>query len=221
MAVATLITVVGLADSSAKAVAADFDALRATRRSVLYDASTPVDYLDPDRRERLIRLTGVRSAGLQAAADSGDLLIESASFSARRTRGSLIAMQAGTFDALGLRLLSWRVFDEGHDQRQEAVAVMGAVLARELLPQDIAAGGTGARIALAGRELTVVGIFDSSDPVLATSVAVRTGWRAVQPALALEPTRLRSQIGGRTRDLVLGLVVLAAMFCASSSPRER
>lgn len=143
LGIASLVVTVGFAQTAARQIASQFDAVAATQIVI-----TPGDTqtrsgervatatLPWDAPERVARLAGVEAAGLVGAVDVGELSITAVPVNdpsaAAVTSVPLIAATGGLLDAVRGTVVTGRLFDDGHDQRADRVAVLGARAADRL-----------------------------------------------------------------------------------------
>ena len=136
--------------------------------------------------------------GVLASTAFGRLSQEASSIYGDNTGSIVIAADAGFFSTF--ELLDWegRSFDRGFVDRSDAVAVVGAIAAREL---GLAPPFGTEAINVGGRRITVIGMFGASprDPLLATAAIVPRTWAE---KARLEPVidriTIRSRIGATT-----------------------
>ena len=142
LGIASLVVTIGFAQTAAGQIAKQFDAVSATQVVIspgttqTRNGSAPTAQLPWDAPERVERLVGVVTAGLVAEVPTKDLTITAVPVndpSAPATVSPpLIATSAGLLDAVRGQVVTGRFFDEGHDERGDRVAVLGARAAERL-----------------------------------------------------------------------------------------
>lgn len=143
LGIASLVVTIGFAQTAARQIASQFDAVAATQVIIepgstqLANGGTAATTRLPwDAEQRVERLAGVEAAGLISAVDIGEGTITAVPVndpSAPETLGPpLLAASPGLFDALRGTLDTGRTFDQGHDDRADRVVMLGARAADEL-----------------------------------------------------------------------------------------
>jgi putative ABC transport system permease protein len=166
LGVAALVATLGLAQTAAAQVVGRFDAVAAThvvvepRTTAGPEAATsaappPVPW---DAEDRLARLNGVVAAGTYAPVTDGTAVttvpVADPSGAARHDL-AVVAASPGLIDALRGRVVTGRLFDAGHDQRADPVALLGERAADRLHLNRVTAQPT---VFVGDTELTVIGI---------------------------------------------------------------
>jgi putative ABC transport system permease protein len=166
--VAALVATVGLGQTASGQISDRFDAVSATRVVVEAgerdgpDGTVQATRLPWDAADRVTRLAGVAAAGTFARLDVGDARVRGVPIN--DPSGSIdhdIPVTAGTeglFDAVNSRLSAGRFFDSGHDQRGDAVVVLGRYAAQRL---GISRLTSQPSIFIGNRSFTVVGVLDT------------------------------------------------------------
>jgi ABC-type antimicrobial peptide transport system permease subunit len=137
---AALVATLGLSRTAGNQIVGRFDALAATeiqvRTKVPRGTAVPPGSLPWDAPARLERLNGVAAAGNLSTVDVGGQLVTTSPVNdpQRQTELKLTVLAAspGLFDAARTTLATGRVFDEGHSQRADRVAVLGPNAAERL-----------------------------------------------------------------------------------------
>jgi putative ABC transport system permease protein len=211
LGVAALVATMGLAQTAGGQIAGRFDAVTATEVVVApRDASgpgarsddgsaTPTASLPWDAETRLGRLAGVESAGTYSRLTIGDARIRTVpvvdpSGSSEQVL-PVAAASAGLLPTLHGEVATGRFFDEGHDRRADAVAVLGANAAERL---DINRVDVQPTVFIGDRPFTVIGIIDgvSRRTELLDAVIIPNGTAAALYDLtAPDEVRIRTALG--------------------------
>ncbi|WP_203454414.1 ABC transporter permease [Jiangella aurantiaca] len=166
LGIAALVATIGLGQTAAGQISDRFDAVAATRVTVEPgetdgpDGEVALTQLPWDAPQRLERLAGVASAGTFATVDVGGDPVRGVPYGTQEQTVPVAAASPGLFDALGARLSGGRVFDEGHDERGDAVVVLGRYAADRL---GINRVDSQPSIFIGDRAFTVIGILDAVD----------------------------------------------------------
>ncbi len=141
LGVAALVATLGLAKTAGNQIVRQFDELEATR-VVLSNAErqgrneTQLSAIPFDAEDRLTRLNGVEAAGTKTPVDVGGGLARSVPLIDPQGQNEfqipVIAASPGLFDAVRATVRTGRFFDTGHDERSDAVAVLGPGAANRL-----------------------------------------------------------------------------------------
>ena len=164
LGIGALVATLGLAQTASGQVASHFDRLAATHISVEPgDVDNPTSAEEPlelpwDAETRLTRLNGAEAAGTytRLALDESvrSLPIIDPTETTDQEFG-VVAASPGLIEALSGTIVSGRVFDFGHDQRGDQVAVLGANAAVSL---HISRVDTQPTIFIGDRPFTAIGI---------------------------------------------------------------
>ena len=143
LGVAALVATLGLAKTAGGQIVARFDELEATRVEVSVDDTgffgdqqdqpNPIPF---DAEDRLNRLNGVVAAGTKTElAPDGDLarsvpVIDP--LGQNEFQIPMFAASPGLLEAVRGELETGRWFDEGHNQRRDAIAILGPAAAERL-----------------------------------------------------------------------------------------
>ena len=166
LGIAALVATVGLGQTAAGQITDRFDAIAATRVTVEPgetegpNGEVALTQLPWDAPERIERLAGVDSAGTFASVDVGTAPVRGVPYGTLEQTVPVAAASPGLFDALGARLASGRFFDAGHDERADAVVVLGRYAAERLGVNRVDSQPS---IFIGERAFTVIGILDSVD----------------------------------------------------------
>lgn len=175
IATAMIVAITGMSRSAADEVAGQFEKLKATSMTLSYSDKVPAKYVSVDRQTRIQSLIGVRSAGLVMESQNAKVPLTGGTAGVVTT-GKVLAMTSGAEQAKSLAVISGRLFDSGHVARADSVALIGALLAKQIFPQGAAAGNLNVMMQIAGRYVLVMGVVDSTDPIVASSIIVPLGW---------------------------------------------
>ena len=164
LGVAALVATLGLAQTAAAQVAGRFDAVAATH-VVVEPRTTGGSGTDAapaslpwDAEPRLDRLNGVVASGTYALATDGAAVTTvpvADPSGASRLDLAVAAASPGLIDALRGRVVTGRLFDAGHDQRADPVALLGERAADRLHLNRVTGQPT---VFVGDIELTVIGI---------------------------------------------------------------
>jgi len=185
LGIAALVSTLGLAKTAGNQIVTRFDALAATSVTVenrtqgFSFSGTPQESNIPwDAEDRLTRLNGVVAAGTQSIVDTNNELARSVPINDPLGQSEfsidVYAASPGLFDAIGATLATGRFYDEGHNERQEPVAVLGPGAARRL---NISRVDQQPAIFIGDTTLVVVGILDDTqrEPVLLDAIIIPNG----------------------------------------------
>ncbi|NED95387.1 ABC transporter permease [Phytoactinopolyspora alkaliphila] len=166
--VAALVSTIGLGQTASGQISDRFDATSATRVVVEAgerdspDGAVQATELPWDAADRVARLSGVASAGTFARVAVGGANVRGVPIN--DPSGSIdhdipvTAVTEGLFDAVNGVLSTGRFFDSGHDERGNAVVVLGRYAAERLGINRVDAQPS---IFIGDRPFTVVGILDT------------------------------------------------------------
>ncbi|MGD9751566.1 MAG: ABC transporter permease [Acidimicrobiia bacterium] len=184
LGVAALVATLGLARTAGNQIITRFDELAATSVQVRpanqgfgFGGDQPVRSSIPwDAGDRLSRLNGVRAAGtyspLGTKAARTYPVIDPTVGDALQL--PVVAVSAGTFDAVRAQVRTGRVFDDGHNTRRDPVAVLGPAAAQRL---NVTRVDQAPVVFIDDRPLVIVGILDgvARQPELLGAVIVPDG----------------------------------------------
>ena len=186
LGVAALVATLGLARTAGNQILTRFDELVATEvtvepnnnRGFSFSGNRTVSLLPFDADSRLSRLNGVVAAGTISEVDVGGGLARSVPVNdplgQHEFQVPVVAVSAGLFEAARVDLLTGRVFDQGHDERGDRVAVLGPGAARRL---NVTQTANGPAIFIDDQVLTVVGILADVErkPELLNAIIIPNG----------------------------------------------
>lgn len=136
---ASLVATLGLSRTASHQIIGRFDELAATE--ILVSALPAAEGRRPndlpwDAPARVQGLNGVVAAGTMSAVDVGDVLVSGSPMTDPRRRSTFkLPIEAASpelFTAVRARVRTGRLPDQGHSERQERVAVLGARAAEQL-----------------------------------------------------------------------------------------
>jgi macrolide transport system ATP-binding/permease protein len=198
---AALVATVGLSRTAGNRIVGRFDELAATEVVVTTapSAAVPGATVIPwDAPERLGRLDGVASVGNVSSVDVGPALTTDTAVSdpngQNAFRLAVKAASPGLFDAVRAKVGAGRVFDAGHSDRADHVAVLGPSAAQRL---GIATVDRMPAIRIGDERFLVVAILDdvARQPDLLGSVIIPEGtareqYRLTSPEKVVVETRI-------------------------------
>ncbi len=185
LGIGALVATIGFAQTTAGQLARQFDAFAATQvvaspaqarnseGNSVATARLPWDAVD-----RLERLAGIDEAALITEVELGEGTVTAVPIndpSAPSTAAPRVfATSAGLIDTIEGNIIHGRLFDEGHDERQDRVALLGNRLAERL---GVTRVDSQPSIFIDGLPYAVVGVFDGVQQrgELLESVVVSTG----------------------------------------------
>ncbi|MBI9114173.1 ABC transporter permease [Sanguibacter suaedae] len=144
LGIGSVVVTVGLAQTAAGQIGAQFDAVSATQVSVAPKTSggsmggttRALTRLPWDAPERVLRLNGVEEAGLVASVAIGDVDITAVPVNdpsaARPTSPQVLATSGHLLEAVRGEVTAGRYFDDGHGERGDRVVVLGERAAEKL-----------------------------------------------------------------------------------------
>ncbi|MFC7963361.1 ABC transporter permease [Streptomyces cinereoruber] len=185
---AAALATLGITASAAGAVSDQFDALKATQVTVKFPATPAADVQpqpEPATAERARALNGVRAAGLRSRAADHPLVTRLAGGTENELpEGNITAAQTEALEALAATLERGRWFDEGHEKRQDRVALLDTAAADRL---TVDGATPNPLVYVNGTAFTVIGVYRA--PVGntdLTSTVVLPYWAARQAPAKLE-----------------------------------
>ncbi len=167
LGVAALVATLGLARTAGNQILTRFDELAATevtiepeRRFFGFGNQQTISVIPFDAEDRLTRLNGVVAAGTISEIDTGGALASSVPvddpLGQNEFQIPVLAVSPGLFEAARAQVLTGRVFDSGHDERRDLVAVLGPGAARRL---NITQTANAPAVFVGDQPLTVVGVL--------------------------------------------------------------
>ena len=165
---AALVATLGLSRTAGNQIVGRFDELAATEVVIRTKTPTgntvPAGALPWDAPARLDRLNGVVAAGTMSTVDVGADLVTTSPIrdpSAQTAfKLTVVAASPGLFDAVRARVQTGGLFDEGHSQRADRIAVLGPNAAAKL---GIDRVDNLPALAIGDRIYTVVGVLSDVD----------------------------------------------------------
>lgn len=167
LGIGALVATLGIAQSAGNQIVGRFDALAATsvsvesERSGFFFGSQPISVLPQDSQERIERLNGVVAAGSLSTVDTNGALVRSVPVVDPLGRSEfqirVLAVSPGLFEAIVTDLGTGRLFDAGHDERGDLVAVLGPAAATQLNLNRV---DQSPAIFIGDTTLSVIGIID-------------------------------------------------------------
>ncbi|MDH3295790.1 MAG: ABC transporter permease [Acidimicrobiia bacterium] len=167
LGVAALVATLGLARTAGNQILTRFDELTATEVTIepergfsAFGNEPTVSVIPFDADDRLARLNGVVAAGTISEVDTGGALARSVPvddpLGQNEFQIPVLAVSPGLFDAARVQVLTGRVFDAGHDERRDPVAVLGPGAARRL---NVTQAANAPAVFVGDQPLIVVGIL--------------------------------------------------------------
>ncbi len=210
LGVAALVATLGLARTAGNQIVTRFDELSATSVEVrpansggFFGDGRPVRSSIPwDAGDRLARLNGVRAAGTFSSLGAKPSRTVPVVDPTGRDVVQLpvIATSGGTFDAVRATVRTGRTFDEGHNLRGDAVAVLGPAAAQRL---NVTRVDQGPVVFVDEKPLVIVGILAdvSRQPELLGAVIVPDGIARTRFALA-SPAQVQVDVSVGAAELI-------------------
>lgn len=201
LGIAALVATLGLGQTAAGQISERFDAVAAVRVVVEAtqregpDGDVQLTQLPWDSPDRVERLAGVESAGTFAEVDVAGATVRGVPFGAIDQAISVAGASPGLFTATGARLSAGRFFDMGHDERGDAVVLLGRYAAERLGVNRVDSQPS---IFIGERAFTVIGIVDSVDyrsDVLDSVVMPMGTARELYGLEAPQALEIRTQLG--------------------------
>lgn len=204
LGIGSVVVTVGLAQTAAGQISAQFDAVAATQVVVEPDTTgdswsgnaRPKTRLPWDSAERVLRLNGVEHAGLIAAVNTSNAKVTAVPVndpSVAATIGpAVLATSGGLLDAVRGQVITGRYFDEGHSDRADRVVVLGERAAAKLGVSRLESQPS---IFIGENSYTVIGIVNAMErrPDLLDAVILPMGTARADFALT-RPDELQIQI---------------------------
>ncbi|MCP3856300.1 MAG: ABC transporter permease [Actinomycetia bacterium] len=224
LGVAALVATLGLAKTAGNQIVSRFDELEATRVIV-----TPVERqqgrqnrqvskIPFDAGDRLRRLNGVVAAGTKSEV-SVDGLARSVPvidpLGQNEFQIPVLAASPGLFDAVRATLTTGRVFDAGHSERADHVAVLGPGAAGRL---NLTRVDNTPAVFVGEEALVVIGILDdvAREPDLLNAIIITDGYAHNRLGL-LAPAEVHVEVEVGAAELI---GTQAALALAPDTPEE-
>ncbi|MFI7573710.1 ABC transporter permease [Micromonospora sp. NPDC049497] len=180
--IAALVATLGLAATAGARIVSHFDELAATSVTVLPAQGGGPQRSDSalpwDAAQRVGRLNGVVAAGTMSTLDLPGTPVRATAvvdpLSNDDARPPLVAASPGLLEAVRGSLTSGRWYDQGHDDRRDAVVVLGGRLASRLHLADVSQAPA---VFVDGRAFTVIGVLGTAvgSPSLLEAVIMPDG----------------------------------------------
>ena len=200
LGIGALVATLGISKTAGNQIVGRFDALAATEIVATPRAAgkTALNAIPWNAEQQLTRLNGVVAAGTLADVPVKGLLVRAVPINdplgQSQFQMPIKAVSPGLFQAVRGHLSSGRIFDKGHSDRHERVAVIGQAAATRL---NLARVDQLPAIYLGDKLYTVLGILDSvaRQPDLVSSIIIPEGtaqseFRLAGPSLAQIETRI-------------------------------
>jgi putative ABC transport system permease protein len=218
LGIAALVTTIGVGQTASGQIAERFDEAAATRvvveadsRSFGEEQDVALTRLPWDSPERAMRLAGVESAGSYTRVGTGGQVSGSPAtdpVGEGRFDVPISAVSPGLFDAVRAQLATGRLFDSGHDERADHVAVLGTYAAERLGVNRVDSQPS---VFIGERAFTVIGILDSvaaraelQDAVIIPEGTARQMYGVTQPqALEIRTVLGAAQQVGRQAPIAV------------------
>lgn len=184
LGVAALVATLGLAKTAGNQIVARFDELAATKvtvqpnRSFNRSPNAQTSAIPWDAGDRLQRLNGVNAAGTKSDVQVNGELARSVPVidpqGQTEFQVPVIAASPGLFRSARTSLYTGRVFDEGHDERADPVAVLGPAAAQRL---NVTRVDNSPAIFIGNESFAVIGILASTqrEPGLLNAIIIPNG----------------------------------------------
>ncbi|MEE9415925.1 MAG: ABC transporter permease [Acidimicrobiales bacterium] len=181
LGVAALVATLGLAKTAGNQIVGRFDELAATRVTITPDTrgfgqqQRQISVIPWDAGDRLNRLNGVVAAGTKSDVEVGNRLARAVPvidpLGQTEFQIPVIAVSAGTLDAVRSTLATGRTFDKGHNDRADNVAVLGPSAAQRL---GVTRVDNLPAIFIGDQPFAVVGILESTarEPDLLSAIII-------------------------------------------------
>ena len=170
LGIASVVVTIGLAQTAAGQIAAQFDAVAITQAMASprmvstggWGNQQPMTVLPWDSDQRAERIAGVEAAGLVAGVDVAGATVTSVPIidpsAPPPVSPQVFAASPDLFDAIRANVRAGRLFDIGHDSRADRVVILGSRAAERL---NVSRIETQPSIFIGDRSYTVMGIIDS------------------------------------------------------------
>lgn len=170
LGIGSLVATVGFAQTAASQIAAQFDSYASTQVVVTpaeaqgRNTTVAAGRLPWDAPERVMRLAGVEGAGLTGPVDLAGETITAVPINdpsaAAVASPTMFAVSPGILDAVDGNIATGRMFDSGHSDRADRVAVLGARAAERLGVNRVDSQPS---IFIGGIAYAVIGIADGME----------------------------------------------------------
>jgi putative ABC transport system permease protein len=156
--VGTFVAVLGITSTATGQISDRFDAMKATEVIVedqSGDSGAGGDPFSTASVERGVRIEGVVAAGVYAPGSEADLA--SSIGSSLSSVVGLVGASPEALDIIKPRLVTGRIYDNGHETRRERVALLSSSIANRLGVNDL---GAHPAVYIKGIPFAVIGIYD-------------------------------------------------------------
>lgn len=206
LGVVALVATLGLTKTSGNQIVSRIDELQATSVSVsnrteggFFGPRSGISVIPWDAEDRMVRLNGVVAAGTLTRVDTAGALVSSVPINDPLGQSEfaidVLAVSPGLFDAVLADLATGRLFDFGHSERHDPVAVLGSGAAARL---NVGRVDQQPAIFVGDTTLAVIGIVAdvSREPALLNSVIIPDGTaRALFNTEAPAEVHIRTELG--------------------------
>lgn len=183
LGITALVSTIGLAGTAGNQIVSRFDELAETRVQLSpadtgFGGNSGTSSIPWDSESRLTRLNGVAAAGTKSDVDVSGALSRSVPvvdpLGINEHQISVIATSGGLLDAVRGTVRTGRYFDEGHNERGDAVVVLGPAAADRL---NVFRIDTQPAIFIGEQSFTVLGIIDevAREPDLLNAIVMPDG----------------------------------------------
>lgn len=205
LGIGALVATLGIAQTAGNQIVGRFDELAATSVSVendtggFFQGGASISIIPRDAEARIIRLNGVVAAGSLSSVDTAGALVRSVPVIDPRGRSEfqirVFGASPGLFEAVVAELGTGRLFDAGHDERGDLVAILGPGAATRL---NINRVDQLPAIFVGDQELSVIGILENvaREPGLLDSIIIPQGTAIDHFGLdGIEEVHIRTDLG--------------------------
>lgn len=218
LGIAAVVVTLGMAQTGAGQIAKQFDAVAATQAVAQPETTNTMGgesrarmTLPWNSPERVERLNGIEAAALLADVNVGDARISAVPVNdpsqAQSANPAVVAASPGLLDAVRGTMSTGRMFDDGHDERANRVAVLGSGAASRLGVNRV---DSQPAIFIGDKPYTVIGILDETARRrdLVESVIIPMGSARADFGLTA-PSELQMRIAVGAGDVVAEQVPIA------------
>lgn len=159
LGIAATVATVGLSTTAQSAISGRFDEVQATQVTVTYSSSMLESEQHPTREgsERARGIDGVEEGGITCFADD-DVAISRTSDNYYVRNAPVVAMEPTVADAFEFEIEQGEIFDDGHVDRSDNVAMLESTLARDLGYTDLEQSP---KVFIDGVGYSVIGIYSA------------------------------------------------------------
>ena len=207
LGIGAIVATLGIAKTAGNQIVTRFDPFIATSVTVSNRSEgfffgpqrNTINLLPWDAQQRLERLNGVLAAGTLSNVDTAGELTRSVPLRDPLARNefamNVVAASPGTLEAFVAELRTGRFFDEGHSERGDPIALLGASAAQRL---NIDRVGHQPAIFVGDQPLIVAGIIDdlAKEPRLLDAVIIPNGTaRKLFGLNGIDEVHIRTELG--------------------------